>query len=44
MDRAKIVELEQKGKICYECGSKKVVRIHQGYARKYGYCKEHSDF
>jgi len=44
MDRSKIVELEQQGIICYECGSKKVVRVEQGYARKYGYCKEHANW
>lgn len=44
MDRNEIVKLEEKGLICYECGSRKVVRVYNGYARLYGYCKKHSKF
>lgn len=44
MDRLKREELEREGKICYECGSEEVVRIQQGYARKYGYCKKHANW
>lgn len=44
MDRLKREKLGRQGKICYECGSKNVITVYQGYARKYGFCRKHVNY
>ena len=36
-------DAELEGKECCVCGSKTVIQVLQGFHRKYGYCKKHSD-